>query len=233
MRYFAYGTTQQGYFNHRELGLGEPVARLHIYNAHSIVVPRFLACSNPGCRYLHRMAVLVAGTKNFHPEGDVFAIDEAMLTKLDALELAGPYERVELTLSDGSTAFTYRAERPLPWLNRVTEGLADEVESFTDNAEPKLKPCCLADPDHAGPHDVIDPLDELLYAEARLRNHVRHFSSGASTNLHILEATAATTPYEIRLAAYVTVAISRHREDREALRARLAQLLEEFPAQTH
>lgn len=229
MRFFAYGTAQNGNFHHTQLGLGEPVARLRLYNARSLVVPRFLACSDPACDSLHRMAVLVAGLDNHHPEGDVFEIDAAMLARIDALAaVLGPYTRVEEELSDGGTAFAYRHVPPHA-VDHANEGLADVVEVYPGDAKWEVKNCCLADRDHPGPHDVVRPIDAFRYAEARLRNMVRNFN--LSGNLHILEATAGNTPYPIKLAVHVGSAISDHRYDREALCARLAELLEKFPQQ--
>ena len=62
--YFAYGTTRQGFANHRRYAdlLGERVARVRTASAHAVVVPHRAACSNPGCPYLHRMAALVSAS---------------------------------------------------------------------------------------------------------------------------------------------------------------------------
>jgi hypothetical protein len=222
MRYFAYGTTQKGFPHHTALGLGEPVARLRVYGGHGIVVPREPACSNPACRYLHRMAVLCQGTWNLQPEGDVFEIDEAMLDQLDSLELAGPYARVEVDLSDGSPALAYRAVPPLPWINLANVGLADVVDVY-EHAEAVLKPCCQADPGHDGPHDVKDPLDPDRYAIQSLAISVRAFIAGSMRNLHILEAKAAQTP---GIGPHVHAAIINHRHDRDALVRALEAVME-------
>jgi gamma-glutamylcyclotransferase (GGCT)/AIG2-like uncharacterized protein YtfP len=225
VRFFAYGTAQKGLFHHEQLSLGEPVARLRLAHAHSLVVLRYLACSDPECSYLHRMAVLVHGRENHHPEGDVYEIDDAMLARLDALAaVLGPFTRVEEELSDGSTAFTYR-QVPPDAIHHAVEGLADIVEDYPRDEPPQLKDCCAAELGHYGPHDVVRALDALRYREARLRNLIRHFDG----DLHMLEATAATTPYPVKLAVHVLSAVSEHRDDREALRARLAELLEAFP----
>jgi gamma-glutamylcyclotransferase (GGCT)/AIG2-like uncharacterized protein YtfP len=159
-RYFAYGTTQAGFAHHEALGLGAPAGRYRTAEAAGIVVPREPACSNPGCRYRHRMAVLVPGHWDLHPEGDVFEVDDAMLAKLDALELAGPYVRTAIALRDGPPAIAYVAAQPLRWVELVSAGLADAVETYTA-ADPAPKPCCVARPGHAPPHDVSDPLDRL------------------------------------------------------------------------
>jgi hypothetical protein len=93
--YFAYGTTQRGFPHHRELSalLGEPVGRFRTVQRYGIVVPRASACSNPGCRYVHRMAALVLGDWDPHAEDDVFLVGEHALGALDRLELSGPYVR--------------------------------------------------------------------------------------------------------------------------------------------
>jgi hypothetical protein len=222
MRYFAYGTTQKGFPHHRALGLGEPVARLRVYGGHGIVVPRERACSNPACRYLHRMAVLCQGNWKLQPEGDVFEIDGAMLDKLDALELAGPYTRVEVDLSDGSSALAYRAVPPLPWMNIANVGLADVVEVYEQSAV-VLKSCCHADPGHDGPHDVEDPLDPDRYAIASLASSVRAYIAGTMHSLHVLEARAAQTP---GIGPHVHAAIINHRHDEEALILALEDVIE-------
>ena len=93
--YFAYGTTQQGFPHHRELYdlLGEPVGRFRTVEPYAIVVPHAAACSNPGCRFVHRMAALVRGDWDVHAEGDVFLVSDEALAALDRLELSGPYTR--------------------------------------------------------------------------------------------------------------------------------------------
>ena len=76
--YFAYGATQKGFAHHRRFAdlLGEPVGRFRTVSAHAVAVPRQAACSNPGCRYVHRMAALVAGVEPLRVEGDLFLISE-------------------------------------------------------------------------------------------------------------------------------------------------------------
>jgi hypothetical protein len=138
------------------------------------------------------MAVLVPGQWNLHPEGDVFEVDEETLARLDALELAGPYARGEIALREGPTVLAYVAAEPLRWAELVWAGLADAVETYTaTDTEPK--PCCVAQPGHAPPHDAVDPLDPERLADAKLRNLARGFAAGSVTSLHVLEATAATT----------------------------------------
>jgi hypothetical protein len=162
--YFAYGTTQSGFLHHRALEpvLGAPVGRFRTVNPHGIVVPREAACSNPGCRFKHRMAVLVRGPWDLHAQGDVFLVDS--FDALDALELAGPYRRAEIELvgSDGGrlVAQAYPAAEPIRWAELVSAGLADALEAYPRELgeASELKECCVASPDHAPPHDVVDPL---------------------------------------------------------------------------
>jgi gamma-glutamylcyclotransferase (GGCT)/AIG2-like uncharacterized protein YtfP len=155
--YFAYGTTQHGFPHHRE-ALGEPLGRFRL-EGHAIVVPHEGACSNPGCSLLHRMAVLIPWDS--HAEGDVFAVDDALLADLDALELSGPYVREAVTL-DGLRAFAYPARDPGAWAALVRSGRADALTSYPlDLAVSVPKPCCSRRPGHPGPHDVLDPLGPL------------------------------------------------------------------------
>jgi len=152
--YFAYGTTQQGFTHSASLGLGERVARARTAAAHAIVVPREAACSNPGCRYVHRMAALVPGF-GLHAEGDVFEVGD--FAAIDALELNGPYARGEIALDDGTRACAYFATEPELWRALVASGGADAL-SFYPGYPERLKECCVRDPDHAPPHDTSDPL---------------------------------------------------------------------------
>jgi hypothetical protein len=123
--YFAYGTTQAGFVHQRALALGEPLGRFRTVAPHGIVVAREAACSNPGCRYKHRMAALVAGMTGLHAQGDVFLVDA--FDALDALELAGPYVRAPLAVVslDGTqelVAQAYPAREPERWAELVSAG---------------------------------------------------------------------------------------------------------------
>jgi gamma-glutamyl AIG2-like cyclotransferase len=152
--YFAYGTTQQGFTHHAGLGLGERVARVRTAAPHAVVVPRRAGCSNPGCRYVHRMAALVPGF-GIHAEGDLFEVES--FADIDALELNGPYARREIALSDGFTAEAYLAAEPELWRALAERGEADALESYPGYPE-RLKDCCVRAPGHAPPHDTGDPL---------------------------------------------------------------------------
>jgi gamma-glutamylcyclotransferase (GGCT)/AIG2-like uncharacterized protein YtfP len=163
--YFAYGTTQRGFTHHRRLAalLGEPVGRFRTAEAHAVVVPHAAACSNPGCEYVHRMAVLVAGFAPLQVEGDLFMITDEALAVVDALETAGPYVREEITVaadSEPRVAYAYRAREPDRWRALVERGGADALASYPRAlAEVEQhKDCCVRAPGHAPPHDVVDPL---------------------------------------------------------------------------
>jgi Gamma-glutamyl cyclotransferase, AIG2-like len=233
--YFAYGTTQQGFPQHRELGLPDRVRRGTLRESNGIVVARDPACSNPACRYLHRMAALVPSQWNLHAEGDLFEVDDAAVQRLDALELAGPYERAEVELAGGGTAVAYTAKEPLRWYDLATAGLADAVEVYEAQDE-QLKPCCQADPGHEPPHDVTDPLDPDRLANKRLRDHVQGFiARPASANLHVLEATAATTRGRFAICVHSAMIDWRHDQgsnedtgDRDDLARRMQAVLDQF-----
>jgi len=157
--YFAYGTTQQGFTHSASLGLGERVDRVRTTAAHAVVVPRRAACSNPGCRYVHRMAALVPGFE-IHAEGDVFEV--ADFAAIDALELSGPYVRGEISLP-GYTAQAYFAAEPELWRALVERSGADALAAYPGYPE-RLKDCCVRDPDHTPPHDTSDPLTDVRRA---------------------------------------------------------------------
>jgi gamma-glutamylcyclotransferase (GGCT)/AIG2-like uncharacterized protein YtfP len=163
--YFAYGTTQRGFTHHRRLAelLGEPVGRFTTVAPHAVVVPHAAACSNPGCEYVHRMAVLVGGFEPVHAEGDLFLITPEALAVVDRLETSGPYarERIEVVSGDDTrVAQAYRAREPDRWRALVARGAADTLSSYprelADVEEPK--PCCVRTPGHPPPHDTVDPL---------------------------------------------------------------------------
>ena len=173
--YFAYGTTQKGFAHHRQFAdlLGDPAGRFRTASAHAVVVPRRRACSNPGCPYVHRMAVLVAGFGPQHVEGDLFLIPDAALSAIDRLEtgsagLQGPYvrERITVVSLDGGgscAAEAYVAREPARWRALVRSGEADALEAYPrDLATGEVpKDCCIRTPGHPPPHDVVDPLEHI------------------------------------------------------------------------
>jgi len=171
--YFAYGTTQKGFAHHRRLRdlLGEPVGRFRTAGPHAIVVPHRAACSNAGCRYVHRMAALVAGEEELHAEGDLFLIGRTAGDAIDELETgaggrAAPYVREQVTVVslDGATTYSaraYYAREPARWRALVASGRADALRTYPRDLATgeTLKDCCVRDPGHPPPHDVVDPLD--------------------------------------------------------------------------
>ena len=168
--YFAYGTTQSGFAHHRRLAhlLGEPVGRFRTESPHAVVVPRRPACSNPACRFDHRMAMLVAGFAPLRAEGDVFLVSAGALAAIDRLE-TGPYvrDRVAVAALDGGdavTAYAYFARSPARWRALVEAGAADALASYPRElaGDERLKACCRRAPGHEPPHDVTDPLRRLV-----------------------------------------------------------------------
>ena len=142
--------------------LGEPVARVRTVAAHAVVVPHRAACSNPGCEYVHRMAVLVPGFEPLRVEGDLFLVSDEALAVLDRLELAGPYVRAEISVSSSETraAQAYLVREPRRWQGLVEAGAAEALPAYPRDlaSAERPKPCCVRDPGHAPPHDVVDPL---------------------------------------------------------------------------
>jgi gamma-glutamylcyclotransferase (GGCT)/AIG2-like uncharacterized protein YtfP len=175
VRYFAYGTTQKGFAHHRRFAdlLGEPAGRFRTASAHAVVVPREAACSNPGCPYVHRMAVLVAGFEPRRVEGDLFLIPDAAIAVIDRLErgsagLDGPYVRERVTVvslvgDGGCAAQAYVAREPARWRALVQIGQADALETYPrDLATGEVpKDCCIRTPGHPAPHDIVDPLERI------------------------------------------------------------------------
>ena len=137
--YFAYGTTQQGFPHHRRLAdlLGEPAGRVRTVAPHAVVVPRHAACSNPGCRLVHRMAVLVPGVAPLRAEGDLFLVPGETIAALDRMETGsgGPYVRatVEVAAADGAeiqTAQAYVAREPARWRALAERGDAEALAAY-------------------------------------------------------------------------------------------------------
>jgi gamma-glutamylcyclotransferase (GGCT)/AIG2-like uncharacterized protein YtfP len=173
--YFAYGTTQKGFAHHRRFVdlLGEPVGRFRTVSAHAVVVPRRAACSNPGCPYVHRMAALVPGVEPLRVDGDLFLISHEAVAVIDRLEtgeggIAGPYARelVAVVSLDGAATYAaqaYLAREPARWRALVELGHAEALATYPrDLAVGELpKDCCVRNPGHAPPHDVVDPLENV------------------------------------------------------------------------
>jgi len=165
IRYFAYGTTQQGFIHHRRLGLGEPVGRFRTVHPHAVVVPRRAACSNPGCEYVHRMAALVPGLE-LQVQGDVFLIGDEQAAAIEALETGpeSPYVRGEIEVvplggDERVTARAYLAREPARWRALVERGEAEALAGYPRElaADETRKDCCRREPGHPPPHDVLSP----------------------------------------------------------------------------
>jgi len=171
--YLAYGTLQVGLPNHERFAdvLGERVTRVRTVDAHAVVVPNQPGCSNPGCGLLHRMAGLVPGVEGVFAEGDLFLVDEDGVAALDRLEgcadgARGPYVRRTIqavAVDDGARtwdAVAYLVSDPAGWRSMIERGAAQAFTEFdlalVGASSPK--PCCVRDPGHAGPHEVVDPL---------------------------------------------------------------------------
>ena len=136
------------------------MARVRTVEPYAIVVPHEAACSNPGCRFVHRMAALVRGPWDLHAEGDVFLVGDEALAALDRLELAGPYTRATIDAGEYA-AQAYPVREPERWIELVRRGRADALPAFPRElaSENTLKLCCAANPGHSPPHDVVDPVD--------------------------------------------------------------------------
>jgi gamma-glutamylcyclotransferase (GGCT)/AIG2-like uncharacterized protein YtfP len=177
LRYFAYGTLQKGFPNWHDLAdrLGDPIGRFRTVEPHALVVPIEPGCGNPGCGLLHRMAALVPGVEPFRVDGDLFAIDRLALAEIDRLEAydedrqpPGLYVRTHVTvrsLAGGSVceAIAYCARDPARWQALVSTGDAELLSRYERRfADATPKACCVTDPGHTGPHDMLD-----LFAEKR------------------------------------------------------------------
>jgi hypothetical protein len=116
------------------------------------------------------MAVLVAGVEGFQVEGDLFAVGRSALAAIDRLEgydeerePPGLYERIRLTVAPagggaGRDAFAFRIRDPAPWRALAASGGAELVTRYEKrHAHASPKRCCVVEPGHAGPHDVVDP----------------------------------------------------------------------------
>ncbi len=171
--YFAYGTLQRGFANWPDLAveLGDPVGRFRTVQPFALVVPIEPGCGNPRCGLLHRMAALVRGVEGFRVEGDLFEIEPAAVAAIDRLESCDPAERppglyvrseIEVVPMKGGErrlAVAYEMREPTRWRALVARGQAELLTCYERRlAHSEPKPCCVTEPGHRGPHDVIDPL---------------------------------------------------------------------------
>lgn len=162
LRYFAYGTLQQGFSNYERFAgdLGVPLGRYRTVEPFPLVVPREPACTNPGCRYAHRMGVLLpdAGSGR-RVEGELFAIEAGALARLDDLESAYVRRPVPVEPLEGGErveAEVYFVADAEPWRALLAAGRADAVARYERAyAKGPLKRCCVERPGHEGSHDVV------------------------------------------------------------------------------
>lgn len=169
--YFAYGTLKGGFPNHEAFAdvLGAPVGEFRTVVPYPLVVPHRPACANPGCRYVHRMGVLLddAGSGE-RVEGEVYDVEAVAFDRLDALEsyrrgdeAGSTYLRRLVAVEpveggDEVEAHVYFVADAEPWRAMLERREADTLSRYTlDLATGPLKPCCRRDPEHAGPHDVV------------------------------------------------------------------------------
>ncbi len=142
---------------------------------HALVVPHAAACTNPGCGLLHRMCALVAGAVGdvAAADGEVYRVAVDLLARLDQLEgyradaeATSAYLRrpVDVAPVDGVSppcpAQAYLIADEARWRALVDRGAAAAYATYDRTlADGVPKPCCVAAPGHAGPHDVISPFD--------------------------------------------------------------------------
>ena len=159
--YFAYGTTQQGFPHHRELYdlLGEPVARVRTVEPYAIVVPHEAACSNPGCRFVHRMAALVRGHVGPARRGRRVPGRRRGPGGARPARAGRPVHARDRSQAGEYAAQAYPVREPERWIELVRRGRADALPAFPRELADAntLKPCCAAIPGHPPPHDVVDP----------------------------------------------------------------------------
>jgi len=168
---FVYGTLRRGFPNHATLEdhVIRWVGECTTVRAFPLIVPRARICTNPGCRFIHRMGVLCEWPgEGFPVQGDLFEIDESALAAIDRLENYDPdaveastYSRraIEVRDPEGRTRqaecyFLADAER---FRALVESGQADMVRAYEPSmAQGELKACCKTSRGHDGPHDVIE-----------------------------------------------------------------------------
>jgi len=239
--YFAWGHTQHGFplwERHKDL-FGEPFGRYRTAEAYTIVVPRDPACRNPACRHLHRMAGLIPAPINHHAQGDVFEIADDRLDELQHVEFFGrPFMQDALPVVpvDGGPAVAatvFRATPQISWVKLGQTSYAELAEVFprelAEYTQPK--PCCVAHPGHAFPHDVLDPFDETKLEAAQFRASASNFAV-SGVNIHMIEASAGVAPREDPLPFWVRNAVQdwRHEgsDDVTRLRARIVELIDQY-----
>jgi len=168
---FVYGTLRRGFPNHgiledkivRWAGVGATV------QSFPLIVPHDRFCTNPGCRFVHRMGVLCDRPGEGVPvEGDLFEVEDSALAAMDRLENYDPgapeastYLRrtIEVRDPEGRTqeAECYFLADTAAFRALLDSGQAEMVPAYEIGmARGELKACCRTKPGHQGTHDVIE-----------------------------------------------------------------------------
>lgn len=110
-RVFVYGTLRAGHGNHERL-----LRTAQCLDPHAVTQPGYRMATAGGFPMVHRLPLGEWGAANV-VQGEVYEVDDATLAALDRLE-GHPrwYQRTEVILGNGMTAFIYLNEqgRDLP-----------------------------------------------------------------------------------------------------------------------
>ena len=157
--YFTYGTLQRGFPNHEAYAdsFGDLLGKFRTVERYPLVVPKRAACANPGCRFVHRMPVLLdLPGEGEHVEGELYALTDETLAQLDQLERGYSRRPIRVTGDEELEAHVYFIDDTASWRGLVERGEADVLPRYTlELAAGPLKDCCVRDPSHVGPHDVV------------------------------------------------------------------------------
>jgi gamma-glutamylcyclotransferase (GGCT)/AIG2-like uncharacterized protein YtfP len=171
--YFTYGTLQRGYpnFDAYAEGLGLRIGCYRTRELFPLIVVKRPACPNPGCKFEHRMTALIEDKgKGHRVEGEVYQISQALLNRLDRLEsysaddeANSSYLRRTVAVepidgdSESLDCQVYFIADGEGYERLFEDGSAERLQKFTlKMAQGRLKPCCRQDPNHTGPHTVVD-----------------------------------------------------------------------------
>jgi len=152
--YFTYGSLKKGFPNHQDHpeALSDFVGTAVTSEAMPLLVPNEPNCTNPNCRWLHRMPTLVdMPGKGRHVKGEVYRLRESDIKALDALEgFISPgnpgnvYERKAIPVSmDGQVmnVEAYVIADPSLKLEEWKQGKSAAYEEYTqDMSSQDLKP---------------------------------------------------------------------------------------------
>lgn len=151
--YFTYGSLKRGFPNyeaHKDV-LSDFVGTARTRQKMPLIVQNDMACTNPECPYLHRMAALVDQKGHGeHVLGEVYRVTAKGLKALDALEgfegrgQDNTYERKKIAVvvnNEVKTAFCYFIADPGEFLQSVKDGKSTILAEYTrDMAVGPLKP---------------------------------------------------------------------------------------------